>query len=163
MVPPGFSYWEVQIRQRLCRKNRCPSHASAACLIQLVSALRCFYTFPQKALNRGQQEFKMWNAMHGKSLAGAVLISVAMQGSLLWRFNQLASDGAASQTPEATPSVVVAAAPQTPPAVREVTLEPVVIVGRREAAPSEPDIALASTQAVEPATRSQRVQHGLHM
>ena len=97
--------------------------------------------------------------MHGKSLAGAVLISVAMQGSLLWRFNQLATEGAASPAPD----VVAAANAPTPPAVREVTLAPVVIVGRREAAPSEPDMALASTPAVEPAAHSQRVQHNIHM
>ena len=46
----------------------------------------------------------MWNAMQYKSLVSAVLISVTMQGALLWRFNQLATEGTASQAQMASGS-----------------------------------------------------------
>ncbi len=104
----------------------------------------------------------MWNAMHNKSLAGAVLISVVIQGSLLWRFNQLATEGASSQTRAPAASALVSAQAATP-ALREVTLAPVVIVGRRAATPNEPERTLASVQQQDPETRSARAQQDIHM
>jgi hypothetical protein len=110
----------------------------------------------------GQQENEMWNAMHTKSLVSAILISVAIQGSLLWRFNHLATDGAVNQPQPAAASLLVQV-PADAPALHEVTLEPVVIVGRRDAATVEPDMALASTQPPAPEVRTERARPLVHM
>ncbi len=60
----------------------------------------------------------MWNSINTKALAAAVLITATIQGALLWQMNTMASAGA------------LASAPQSAPAIRYVTLEPVVIVGK---------------------------------
>ncbi len=73
----------------------------------------------------------MRNAIHGKALASAVVISVAIQGSMLWQFNQAATQGVSSQ---ATVAEVV-------------TLPTVHILGQREAASTPASPALAITQS----------------
>jgi hypothetical protein len=97
----------------------------------------------------------MWNAMHGKALASAVVISVVLQGSMLWHFNEMASEGA-------TPAVVAPAEPIVA-ALREVTLAPVTVVYRCETAKPERDMALASAQASETQARSDQGQHDARM
>ncbi len=104
----------------------------------------------------------MWNAMHVKSLASAILISVSIQGAMLWRFNHLAIDGVATQTQPIAASLPTQAA-TTAVTLREVTLAPVVIVGRREAATAEADMALASTQLPEPEVRIAPAPQLVHM
>ncbi|MEI8028888.1 MAG: hypothetical protein WCH35_03800 [Comamonadaceae bacterium] len=60
----------------------------------------------------------MWNSMNTKALAAAVLITAMIQGALLWQMNTIATEDA------------LVSAPASAPAIRYVTLEPVVIVGK---------------------------------
>ena len=76
----------------------------------------------------------MWNAIHSKSLASAILISLTIQGALLWQFNQMSTEGTGQQMQAIATRVSATAEPATP-ALREVTLAPVMVVGRREAVP----------------------------
>ena len=89
----------------------------------------------------------MWNAMHSKSLVGAVLITATIHGSLLWEMNNMATEGTSSK-PQMTASSLLAtpteARPQARPQTRYVTLEPVVVVGRRFESTVEPSTARAS-------------------
>lgn len=78
-------------------------------------------------------------------LAGAVLITTSINGSILWGLNGMATEGAA-----ATASTVAGrlpAAAESRPEVRYLTLAPVVVVGRRTAATAETAEALAPATA----------------
>ncbi len=87
----------------------------------------------------------MWNAMKTKSLAAALLISTTIHGSLLWKMNEVATE-AASATVASSPTRMAAGSTTSSPAIRYVTLEPVLIVGRH--APLLPDqIAPQATMA----------------
>ena len=44
---------------------------------------------PQVAV---QKEYLVWNAMKTKSLAGAMLITATIHGSLLWKMNDVATE-----------------------------------------------------------------------
>lgn len=78
----------------------------------------------------------MWNAMKTKSLVSAVLITATIQGSLLWGLNNVATAGTSGVSQTSVSSL-----PATPtasrPATSYVTLEPVVIVGRRDTVVAE--------------------------
>lgn len=71
----------------------------------------------------------MWNAMKTKSLAAALLISTTIHGSLLWKMNEVATEAAAG-TAQTSLSSRPAGSTTSSPAIRYVTLEPVLIVGR---------------------------------
>ncbi len=71
----------------------------------------------------------MWNSMNTKALAAAVLITATIQGALLWQINDMATAGVLAHSKTAVNSALVSA-PQSAPAIRYVTLEPVVIVGK---------------------------------
>lgn len=77
----------------------------------------------------------MWNAMKTKSLAAALLITTTIHGSLLWKMNDVATEAAsamASATVPTGPTSIAAGSATSSPAMRYVTLEPVLVVGRRE-------------------------------
>jgi hypothetical protein len=77
-----------------------------------------------------QQEYEMWNSMNAKSLAVAVLITVVVQGSLLWQMNDMAVEGASGRSQTAVSSALTAPT-QSFPEIRHITLEPVLVVGKR--------------------------------
>ena len=85
----------------------------------------------------------MWNAMHSKSLVGAVLITATIHGSLLWEMNNMATEGTSSKT-QMTASSLLATPTEARPQTRYVTLEPVLVVGRRSESTVEPSTAKAS-------------------
>ena len=72
----------------------------------------------------------MWNAMKTKSLAGAILISATINGALLRGLNDMATAGAVSSAQAATAYALPTVA-QPAPDLRYVTLEPVLVVGKR--------------------------------
>ena len=88
----------------------------------------------------------MWNAMKTKALVSAVLITATIQGSLLWRMDGVAAEGA-SKLAQASAGNVVATATDSPAQTRYVTLEPVLVVGRRSAPAAEPTTARANLPA----------------
>jgi hypothetical protein len=88
----------------------------------------------------------MWNSMNTKALAAAVLITALIQGALLWEMNDMASAGALAKSKTAPDSALVSA-PESAPAIRYVTLDPVVIVGKyRDAHVDENVVAQAGAQ-----------------
>ena len=72
----------------------------------------------------------MWNAMKTKSLAGAILISATINGALLRGLDDMASAGAANNAQAAAGHALPTAA-QAAHELRYVTLEPVLVVGKR--------------------------------
>jgi hypothetical protein len=77
-----------------------------------------------------QQEYEMWNSMNAKWLGVAVLVTLVVQGSLLWQMNDIATEGASGRSQTAVSSVLTTPA-QSFPEIRHVTLKPVVVVGKR--------------------------------
>lgn len=88
----------------------------------------------------------MRNTIHTPALISAVLISVAIQALLLWHFNDVAADNQVQAAASATRAA--------PLALRQITLAPVVVVGKRELLAEEPTTALASVRT--PATQTPR-------
>jgi hypothetical protein len=72
----------------------------------------------------------MWNSMNTKALAAAVLITAMIQGALLSQMNGMASAGALTKGKIAASRVLRTTPEAAPPAIRYVTLDPVVIVGK---------------------------------
>lgn len=73
----------------------------------------------------------MWNAMKTKSLVGAVLITATIQGSLLWGIDHLAT-ASASGISQANVGSLAATATELSLPIQHATLEPVLIVGKRD-------------------------------
>ena len=88
----------------------------------------------------------MWNAMQSKSLVGAVLITATIQGALLWRINNMATEGASALAQESVNSLLTTPT-EVSPETRYITLEPVVIVGRRDTLLAEHATELVSALA----------------
>lgn len=63
----------------------------------------------------------MWNAMKTKALFSALLITATIQGSLLWGIDNLATVGS-----------VLATTPESGSQIQHTTLEPVLVVGKRD-------------------------------
>lgn len=102
---------------------------------------------PQVAV---QKEYLMWNAMKTKSLAGAMLITATIHGSLLWKMNDVATE-ATSGMSQTSVNKLLAGSTQAHPEIRYVTLEPVVVVGKYN--PLMPDQIMA--QAAIPSSATQ--------
>ena len=90
----------------------------------------------------------MWNAMKIKSLAGAILITATINGALLRGLNDMATAGAASNAQAAAGHVLPTAA-QAAPELRYVTLEPVLVVGKRIAGTDENTATVTSALALD--------------
>lgn len=90
----------------------------------------------------------MWNAMKTKSLAGAILISATINGALLRGLDNMASAGAASNAQAAAGHALPAVA-QAAPELRYVTLEPVLVVGKRIADTDERPTTVISELAAD--------------
>ncbi len=76
----------------------------------------------------------MLDAIQTRALVGAVLITSVIQGALLLAMNDVAAQGAAMAVPAVAPAV--AGGPEAPRvAMRQLTLEPVTIVGKHSAYP----------------------------
>jgi hypothetical protein len=88
----------------------------------------------------------MWNSMNTKSLLAAVLITATIQGSLLWRMNTMATEGA------------VATATQAGPEIHQVTLEPVLVVGKYKDAFVDENRTATSGDAVVSEPRPARLR-----
>lgn len=73
----------------------------------------------------------MWNAMKTKALFSAVLITATIQGSLLWGIDNLATAGASGMSPANVGSVLATTA-ESGSQIQHTTLEPVVVVGKRD-------------------------------
>ena len=74
----------------------------------------------------------MWNPIKSMSLVSAVLITAAVQGSLLWSMNGMAIEGQSRNAQTSSSSLVSTPTVLFPPEMRYVTLAPVVVVGRRD-------------------------------
>ncbi len=74
----------------------------------------------------------MWNAMKTRSLVGALLITATIQGALLRGMNEMAVAGVSSGTPVTAGSRVTTTPEPAVPEAGYVTLEPVLVVGRRQ-------------------------------
>lgn len=101
----------------------------------------------------------MWNAMKTKSLAAALLISTTINGSLLWKMNEVATE-AATGTVQASLNSGPAASTTSNPAIRYVTLEPVLIVGRQ--APLRPNQVASQAPMASSATQGQCMNNSVH-
>ena len=101
----------------------------------------------------------MWNAMKTKSLAAALLISSTIHGSLLWKTNEAATEAAAGTT-QASLSSRPAGSTTSSPAIRYVTLEPVLIVGRH--APLLPNQVAPQAPMASSATQGQCTNNSAH-
>jgi hypothetical protein len=95
----------------------------------------------------------MWNSINTKALAAAVLITATIQGALLWQMNTMASAGAMAQSNTAANSAL-ASAPQSAPAIRYITLEPVVIVGKYKDAYADENVVAQAGNPPAPAKSS---------
>ena len=105
----------------------------------------------------------MWNAMKTKSLAAALLISSTIHGSLLWKTNEAATEAAteaAAGTTQASLSSRLAGSTTLSPAIRYVTLEPVLIVGRH--APLLPNQVAPQAPMASSATLGQCTNNSAH-
>lgn len=90
----------------------------------------------------------MWNAMKIKSLAGAILITATINGALLRGLNDMATAGAVSSAQTTASHALPPAAPAAPE-LRYVTLEPVLVVGKRIAAADEHPSTVTSALALD--------------
>lgn len=86
----------------------------------------------------------MWNARQAKSLASAVLITAMIQGALVWKFNEIATQDASRLAQPATGSLAATAKPARTE-TRHVTLAPVVVVGRSQTSKTDPAMTVANT------------------
>ncbi|MDD5332780.1 MAG: hypothetical protein PHS32_03460 [Rhodoferax sp.] len=87
-------------------------------------------------------------ASKAKSLLAAVTIAVGLQGVLLWQMNEVASSGAQSaQLAARAAAPATGPAQATPSPTTLLTLEPVMIVARREAKISDWKVASVNQQA----------------
>ena len=101
----------------------------------------------------------MWNAMKTKSLAAALLITTVVHGSLLWKMNEVATEATAG-TAQTSLNRWSADSAASNPAIRYVTLEPVLIVGR-QALLLPNQVAPQATMASS-ATQDQCMKHSTH-
>lgn len=97
----------------------------------------------------------MWNAMKTKSLAAALLISTTIHGSLLWKMDEVATEAV-----QASLSSRPAGSTTSTPAIRYVTLEPVLIVGRQ--APLRPNQVASQAPMASSGTQGQCMNNSVH-
>ena len=101
----------------------------------------------------------MWNAMKIKSLAAALLISTTVHGALFWKMNEVATEAAAG-TAQTSLNSRLAGSIAPSPAIRYVTLEPVLIVGRH--APLLPNQVAPQAPMASSATLGQCTNKSAH-